>query len=127
MSEPAVDSPTQTPGPLPDRVPHAGVRYALLRVSMLVSVGVILYAAGLRGLLLVVLAFLVSGLVSYFVLMRQRDAAAANLERQVRGWGTRRRRAEEGTPLGTQATANAEAGDDDDAPARSGDDRVEPA
>lgn len=80
--------------PLPAPLPHAGARYALLRFTMLLTVGGVLYLIGVRGWLLIVLAFLLSGVVSYFVLMRQRDAAAANLERTVQGWSARRRSSE---------------------------------
>ncbi len=83
MDEQDAPRPT-TAEALPDPVPHAGARYSLLRLGVLLVVGLGLYAAGLRGLPLIVLAFLVSGLVSYFALMRQRDAAAAALERRLR-------------------------------------------
>jgi len=66
-------------------VPHAGARYAGLRLLMLVAVGGILYLIGLRGWLLAFAAVLVSGVVSLFLLMKQRNDAAINLERQLEG------------------------------------------
>ena len=71
---------------LPDPVPHAGARYALLRLVMLVAVAGILYVIGMRGWLLAFAAVLVSGIGSLFLLMKQRNDAAVNLERQVDGW-----------------------------------------
>lgn len=66
-------------------VPHAGARYAGLRLLMLAAVGGILYLIGLRGWLLAFAAVLVSGVVSLFLLMKQRNDAAINLERQLEG------------------------------------------
>jgi hypothetical protein len=77
------------PGP-PEPVPHAGARYALLRLLMLVAVGGVLYVLGMRGWLLAFTAVLVSGIVSLFLLMKQRNDAAVNLERTVDGWKHRR-------------------------------------
>ena len=74
----------------PEPVPHAGARYALLRLLMLVAVGGILYVLGMRGWLLAFTAVLVSGIVSLFLLMKQRNDAAVNLERTVDGWKHRR-------------------------------------
>ncbi len=83
------------PGPapqaaLPDPIPHAGIRYALLRLLMLVAVGGILYVIGLRGWLLAFAAVLVSGIVSLFMFMKQRNDAAVNLEHTVDHWKHRR-------------------------------------
>lgn len=77
------------PGP-PEPVPHAGARYALLRLLTLVAVGGVLYVLGMRGWLLAFTAVLVSGIVSLFLLMKQRNDAAVNLERTVDGWKHRR-------------------------------------
>lgn len=51
----------------------AFIRYTTLRLAMLILVGAIAYLIGLRGLTLAVVAFLASGLISFFVLDRQRD------------------------------------------------------
>lgn len=83
----AAASPPGEPEPgLPDAIPHAGVRYAALRLLMFGAVGAVLYIAGLRGWLLAIAAILISGLVSLFLLMKQRNDAAVNLERTVEGW-----------------------------------------
>ena len=53
---------------------------------MLAAVGGILYVIGMRGWLLAFTAVLVSGIVSLFLLMKQRNDAAVNLEHTVDGW-----------------------------------------
>lgn len=75
--------PSTSVSPPPEPVPHAGARYAGLRLLMLVAVGGILYLIGLRGWLLAFAAVLISGVVSLFLLMKQRNDAAINLERQL--------------------------------------------
>lgn len=85
LAEPVLAEPV-----LPEPVPHAGARYALLRLLMLVAVGGILYAIGMRGWLLAFAAVLISGLVSLFLLMKQRNDAARNLERSLDSWKHRR-------------------------------------
>ena len=52
----------------------AFLRYTTLRLSMLLAVGAVGYLLGMRGVLLAAVAFLVSGILSFFVLDRQRDA-----------------------------------------------------
>ncbi len=71
---------------MPEPVPHAGARYALLRLVMLLAVAGVLYVIGMRGWLLAFTAVLVSGIVSLFLLMKQRNDAAVNLERQLEAW-----------------------------------------
>jgi hypothetical protein len=71
---------------LPEPVPHAGLRYALLRLLMLVAVAGVLFLIGMRGWLLAFSAVLVSGIISLFLFMKQRNDAAVNLERSVEGW-----------------------------------------
>ncbi|MGB7982924.1 MAG: DUF4229 domain-containing protein [Candidatus Nanopelagicales bacterium] len=75
---------------LPAPVPHAGGRYAALRLVILLAVGAVLYLVGLRGWLLAFAAVLVSGILSLFLLMKQRNDAAANLERNLEHWKHRR-------------------------------------
>jgi hypothetical protein len=67
----------------PAVVPHAGLRYGVLRIAMLVTVGGLLYLVGMRGWLLLFTAVLVSAVLSFFVFMRQREAAARNLEAAI--------------------------------------------
>ncbi len=88
-AQPAASAQDSLPAP-PEPVPHAGARYALLRLLMLVAVGGVLYVFGMRGWLLAFTAVLVSGIVSLFLLMKQRNDAAVNLERTVDGWKHRR-------------------------------------
>jgi len=84
------DSPVAAGHDLPEPVPHAGLRYALLRLLMLAAVGGILYVIGMRGWLLAIAAVLLSGLVSLFLFMKQRNDAAVNLEHTVDSWKHRR-------------------------------------
>ncbi len=81
--------------PLPEPVPHAGGRYAALRLLTLLVVGGLLYVIGLRGWLLAFAAVLFSGIVSLFLLMKQRNDAAANLERSLEHWKHRREHEDE--------------------------------
>ena len=76
------------PGP-PAPVPHAGSRYAVLRLLALVAVGGVLYLVGMRSWLLAFSAVLISGVISLFMFMKQRNDAAVNLERSVDGWRQR--------------------------------------
>lgn len=80
---PAAD-PAQPEPPAP--VPHAGGRYAVLRLLALVAVGLALYLVGMRGWLLAFSAVLISGVVSLFLFMKQRNDAAVSLEHSVDGW-----------------------------------------
>ena len=100
-----------TAGP-PAPVPHAGLRYATLRLLTLVVVGALLYLVGMRGWLLAFAAVLVSGLISLFLLMKQRNDAAVNLERTLEQWRARQAREEDEddgheTDAGGEAEADA--------------------
>lgn len=53
--------------------------YSVLRLALIVVLGVLLYAVGVRDLLLPVLAIVLALMVSYLVLGRQREAAAVYL------------------------------------------------
>ena len=86
---------TQTPAAVPPTspdadpatglaaVPHAGARYAVLRLALLVTVGGLLYLVGMRGWPLLFAAVLTSGVLSFFVFLRQREAAARSLEARL--------------------------------------------
>jgi Protein of unknown function (DUF4229) len=50
---------------------------------MLIVSGIVLYLCGARGFLLLVLAFLVSGIASYILLSRQRERMAGALNRRL--------------------------------------------
>lgn len=85
---------------------------------MLVVAVVLLYLAGARGFLLLVLAFAVSALASYVLLSKQREVMAGALNRRLSKAGRRatefRARLEEGA---------AAEDDDTDADPRGADDR----
>lgn len=68
--------------------PAAGPRYALLlytlaRLGLLIAVGAVLYLLGARTWLLVVLAFAISGLLSFVVLSPLRDAISARMAQRM--------------------------------------------
>lgn len=93
----AGDAPDQAAGaeksaaqPPPTPVPHAGIRYLVLRIAMLITVGGVLYLVGMRGWALLFAAVLGSGILSFFVFTRQREAAARNLEASVSSRSARR-------------------------------------
>ncbi|HWA65835.1 MAG TPA: DUF4229 domain-containing protein [Mycobacteriales bacterium] len=71
-----------------DRAPEpsgakAVLVYNALRLALLVACGVIGYFAGLRGLVLVAVAFVASGLISWFALKNQRINMGVAIERTV--------------------------------------------
>ncbi len=107
---PTAPVPAEEPGRAhgrPDVVPGAGVRYAALRLLMLVSVGGILYIVGLRGWALLFAAVLLSAIASWFVFMRQREAAARNLEARLAARAARR---DPESPSSTSSGASSPAG-----------------
>jgi hypothetical protein len=75
--------------------------YTSARVLLLVVSAVVLYLAGARGLLLLALAFVVSGIASFVLLSRQRDimsgALLARLKNARARTGGFRARLEEGS------------------------------
>ncbi len=58
---------------------RATLAYTTARILLFVASVGLIYLAGVRGLLLLVLALLASGAVSYILLSRQRDAMAGAL------------------------------------------------
>ncbi len=63
--------------------------YTVSRILLFVVALLLLYLAGARGLLLVGLALRASGIVSYVVLSRQREAMAGSLAARLRSLRTR--------------------------------------
>jgi hypothetical protein len=61
-----------------------------MRIGLLVVVGGLLYVAGLRGWLWILVTALASSVASWFLLVRQREAAARNLEVAVAAHHERR-------------------------------------
>jgi Protein of unknown function (DUF4229) len=64
------------PGP-PDG--HPVVVYTLLRFLLVALVGGVLYLAGVRGIWLILFAFLISGVISVVALNRRREVAAVGV------------------------------------------------
>lgn len=64
--------------------------YSVGRVGIFVAVAAISYLAGLRGLVLVLVAIVVSVPLSYVVLRRQRDALSGVVQRRVEARRERR-------------------------------------
>lgn len=54
-------------------VRHPFVVYTGLRILLLLATGIVCYLLGARGIGLIILAFLISGLISFIVLVPQRD------------------------------------------------------
>ena len=65
---------------------RATLAYTSARLVLLVVSAVLLYLAGAQGLLLLGLALLVSGIISYVVLSRQRDAMSAAITSRIQGF-----------------------------------------
>ncbi len=79
---------------------RATFAYTSARILLLVISMILLYLAGARGLLLLALAFLVSGIASFVLLSRQRDVMSGALMARLRNGRARaagfRARLEEG-------------------------------
>jgi hypothetical protein len=73
---------------------HATFVYTTSRILLFAVVLGLLYVVGARGLLLVGLAVLISGIVSFIVLSRQRDAMAGAITSRISNF---RERLDEGT------------------------------
>lgn len=73
---------------------RATFAYTTARILLFVAAAGLLYLAGARGLLLLGLALVVSGIASYVVLSRQRDRMASALSGRL---GSLRSRLDEGT------------------------------
>ncbi|MBV9381835.1 MAG: DUF4229 domain-containing protein [Streptosporangiaceae bacterium] len=79
---------------------RTAIAYTSARILLLVAAAILLYLAGARGLLLLALAFVISGIASFVLLSRQRDAMSGALSSRLRRAGERaagfRARLEEG-------------------------------
>ncbi len=60
------------------------IAYTSARILLLVVAIILLYLAGARGLLLLALAFVVSGIASFVLLSRQRDVMSGALMARIR-------------------------------------------
>ena len=80
---------------------RATLAYTSARIVLLVVSAVLLYLVGARGLLLLALAFVVSGIASFVLLSRQRDVMSGALMARLKNRRPRspgfRARLEEGT------------------------------
>jgi TctA family transporter len=80
---------------------RTALAYTSARILLLVVAMVLLYVAGARGFLLLALAFVVSGILSFVLLSRQRDVMSGALMSRLRSGRQRaagfRARLEEGT------------------------------
>ena len=63
---------------------RATLAYTSARILLLVVSIILLYLVGARGLLLLVLACLVSGIASFVLLSRQRDVMSSALMARIR-------------------------------------------
>ena len=68
---------------------RATLAYTSMRLLLFIASLLLLYLAGARGFLLLALALVISGIVSFVVLSRQRDAMSGSLVNSVRGFRTR--------------------------------------
>jgi hypothetical protein len=73
------------------------VFYTVSRLLLFIVVLLLLDLAGARGLLLIALALLISGLLSYVLLSRQRNSMASSLSGRLGRRGSFRDRLNEGT------------------------------
>ena len=62
------------------------IAYTTARILLFVVATVLLYLVGARGILLLAAAVLVSGIVSYVVLSRQRDKMSAAINSRLQGF-----------------------------------------
>ncbi|GAA3764465.1 hypothetical protein HDA32_005037 [Spinactinospora alkalitolerans] len=86
-------------------IAYTGARLLLFAVTF----GV-LYLLGARGFLALALAFLVSGLVSYVLLSKQRDAMSATVAEGIAGMRGMGERLEQGAAKEDEAQQGADAG-----------------
>ena len=70
--------------PVPAVGSHPVLRYTLARLAILAVVAGVLYVLGARGLLLLVFAFLISGLIAMVALNRTREGAAYGITSAIR-------------------------------------------
>ena len=79
---------------------RATLAYTSARIMLLVVSALLLYLAGARGILLLALAFVMSGIASFVLLSRQRDVMSGALMARLKNSGPRtggfRARLEEG-------------------------------
>lgn len=62
---------------------RAGLLYSTQRLLLLLAALGVFYLAGLRGIVLWMVALVASGVASYFLLSKQRDAMSVGVERAL--------------------------------------------
>jgi len=82
-----VDAPEVGSGSLARQ--HPVVVYSLLRIAMLVAVGAVLYLLQARGVWLILFAFLISGVLSAFLLRNPREGAVLGFRSAYQGINAR--------------------------------------
>jgi hypothetical protein len=75
---------------------RATMSYTVLRLAIFAAALGLLYLAGARGILLVGLAAVVSAIISFILLARQREAMAGSISRRITNV---RERLDEGTKV----------------------------
>jgi hypothetical protein len=95
--------------------------YTVSRLLLFIVVLLVLDLAGARGLLLIALALLISGLLSYVLLSRQRNSMASSLSGRL---GARTRR---GPSFRERLNEGTRAEDTDDEPAQTSPAQASPA
>jgi Mn2+/Fe2+ NRAMP family transporter len=76
---------------------RSAIAYTSARILLFVAAAGLLYLVGARGLLLLGLALLVSGIASYVLLSRQRDAMSGAIASRLQGLRGLGRRLDAGT------------------------------
>jgi hypothetical protein len=76
---------------------RSAIAYTSARILLFVAAAGLLYLVGARGLLLLGLALLVSGIASYVLLSRQRDAMSGAIASRLLGLRGLGRRLDAGT------------------------------
>lgn len=69
--------------------PHPFLSYTSARILLFVAILAVLYLLGARSWLLLLLAFLLSGLLSFILLARQRDAMSVTVAERTKAMGER--------------------------------------
>ena len=68
---------------------RATLAYTAMRILLFIVALLLTYLAGGRGLLLIAVALVISGVISYFLLSRQREAMSGSIVSSVRSFRTR--------------------------------------
>lgn len=81
----AADAAAVGAAPVPAAGSHPVLRYTLMRFGLLLAVGAVLYVLQVRGVWLLLFAFLISGAIAMVALNRTREGAAYGITSAVRG------------------------------------------